>query len=144
MASETGHLVIATCHTPSAAQTVERIVSLFPPHQQPQAVVQLANALRGIIAQRLVPTTRKLERLLACEVLIAKPAIRHCIRESNFHQLSNIIQTSRGEGMQSMDEALLNLYETGEITYDTAITNANDPADMRNRIESHKENRKKK
>jgi len=134
MAAETGHLVIATCHTPSASQTVERIVSVFPPHQQPQAIVQMANCLRGIIAQRLVPTTGRLMRLLAAEVLVVNAAVRHCIRENDLHQLPNIIQTSRQEGMQSMDDCLLQMYHAGEITVDTAISNSNDPADLRARI----------
>jgi twitching motility protein PilT len=134
MAAETGHLVIATCHTPNAYQTVERIVAVFPPHQQSQIVVQLANSLLGIIAHRLVPRIDKLSRLLASEVLIVNPAARHVIRESTFHQLINVIQTNAQEGMYSMDDCLLRMYHAGEISYDTAMATAYDQQYLRGRI----------
>ncbi len=137
IAAETGHLVIATCHTPSTLQTVERIVSIFPENQQLQVFTQLANCLQGILAQRLVPSADKKNRRLATELLLMNPAARRHIRERQLHQLSSIIQMGRKKGMHAMDDSLLNLYEAGEITYDIAICNSQDPAVMRSKI--HKE-----
>lgn len=134
MAAETGHLVIATCHTSNTFQTVERIVSIFPDTQQAQIETQLANCLNGILAQRLIPSADKKRRVLATELLlIGAPARRH-IRESEFHQLINVIQTGRRQGMHSMDDSLFDLYESGDITYEAAINNANDPTGMRKRV----------
>lgn len=133
-AAETGHLVIATCHTPNTMQTVERIVSIFPPDQQNQVVTQLANSLRGIIAQRLVPGANRKERLLATEVLVMNMAARSLIRERDFHKLFSLIQTSQRLGMHTMDESLLKLYDAGDITYDTALSNAQDAQSLRSRI----------
>jgi len=134
VAAETGHLVIATCHTPNAVQTVERIVSVFPYQQQPQVVTQLSNCLQGIIAQRLIPAADKKRRLLACEVLMATPAARHHIRKQQFHQLVSVMQTGQAEGMQTMDDSLRDLYEAGEITYDAAVGNASNPQHMREEL----------
>ena len=134
VAAETGHLVIATCHTPNAVQTVERIVSIFPENQQPQIFTQLSNCLHGIIAQRLVPASDKKSRILASELIIINAAARKHIRDHQIHQLLNVIQTGRKRGMHSLDESLYELYETGEITYDTAITHSRDPAAMKDRI----------
>jgi twitching motility protein PilT len=130
-AAETGHLVIATCHTPNTLQTVERIVSVFPENQQPQVFTQLASSLQGIVAQRLVPAVGKKERRLATELLIMTPAGRKHIRERQLHLLINIVQTGRKQGMHTMDDSLLALYEAGEITYDTAISNSYDPKNLR-------------
>lgn len=130
-AAETGHLVIATLHTPNSLQTMERIMAVFPPEQQQHVVVQLSNCLRGIIAQRLVPSADHSHRLLAAEVLIANTAVRTHIRERSFHQLASVMQLGKREGMQSMDSCLLQLYESGEITYDTALSNASDPSHFR-------------
>jgi twitching motility protein PilT len=137
IAAETGHLVIATCHTPNTLQTVERIVSIFPENQQPQIFTQLANCLQGVVAQRLVPSADKKSRVLATELLIMNAAARKHIRERQLHLLVNIIQMGHKQGMHSMDDSLFSLYETGEITYDTAICNSHDPAALRSRI--HKE-----
>jgi len=134
IAAETGHLVIATCHTRDAAQAVERIVSVFPPEQQRQVVTQLANCLQGVLAQRLVPSADKKERFLVCEVLVANAAARHHIREGQFHQLVSVIQTGRREKMQTMDDSLIELYEAGGITYDMAVSHASDAEGMRNRL----------
>ena len=133
-AAETGHLVIATCHTPNSILTVERIVSVFPPQQQAMVLTQLANSLRGVVAQRLIPSADKTRRLLAAEVLLANHATRHIIREGDFHRLMTVIQMSRTEGMQAMDDSLLDLYYAGEITYDTALNNAQDPNTLKARI----------
>ena len=133
-AAETGHLVIATCHTPNAFQTIERIVSIFPDTQQPQIVTQLSNCLKGVLAQRLVPTANKKSRVLATELLVVEaPAQRH-IREKEFHQLVSVIQTGRKKGMYSMDDSLYDLYQAGEITYEAAINHSTHPTHMRQRI----------
>lgn len=134
MAAETGHLVIATCHTPSTSQTVERIVSIFPGEQQQQVITQLANCLQGVLSQRLLPRADKKGLVLASEMLIINAAAKNHIREREFHLLINIVQTGGRQGMQTMDENIHSLYQAGEITYDTAITNANDPTAMQSRI----------
>lgn len=119
--AETGHLVLTTLHTNSAAQTADRMIDVFPPHQQIQIRSQLANILLGIVSQRLLP---KLSggRIAAAEVLIANTAVRNTIREGKTHQLSNIIQTSAGEGMVSLDDSLAQLVTKGEVSLDDAIT----------------------
>ena len=134
VAAETGHLVIATCHTPSALQTVERIVSIFPENQQPQIFLQLSNSLQGILAQRLVPSADKKTRRLATELLIMNAASRKHIRERELHQLTTVIQMGRKIGMHTMDDSLLALYEAGEITYDTAINSSHEPTEMRKKL----------
>jgi twitching motility protein PilT len=138
VAAETGHLVIATCHTPNALQTVERIVSIFPENQQPQIFAQLANSLQGIIAQRLVPSADKKQRLLATELLIINPAARKHIRDRQLHMLVNVIQMGRKAGMHLMDDSLMEFYEAGEITYDTAVNYSHDPGEMRKKIHQQK------
>jgi twitching motility protein PilT len=133
-AAETGHLVIATCHTPNTFQTIERIVSIFPDTQQPQIITQLANCLKGVLAQRLVPSADKKKRVLSTELLLMNAPARRHIRQNEFHQLINVIQTGRRKGMHSMDDSLIELYEAGEITYEAAITNSHDATEMRKRI----------
>lgn len=134
IAAETGHLVIATCHTPNTVQTVERIVSIFPENQQPQIFTQLSNCLQGILAQRLVPSADKKDRILATELIIMNAPARKHIRDRQLYQLTSIIQMGRKKGMHTMDDSLLDLYESGEITYDIAIRNSHDPAAFRSRI----------
>jgi twitching motility protein PilT len=134
VAAETGHLVIATCHTPNTLQTVERIVSIFPENQQPQIFAQLANSLQGVIAQRLVPSADRKRRILATELLIVSPVARKNIRDRQLHMLVNVIQMGRKAGMHLMDDSLMELYEAGEITYDTAVNYSHDPGEMRKRI----------
>lgn len=124
--AETGHLVFTTLHTNSAAQTADRIVDVFPPHQQQQVRMQLANVLLGVVSQRLIPKTQG-GRVAACEIMIANSAVRNTIREGKTHQLSNIIQTSAAEGMISMDKVLSELVSKGDITIDNALTWAMDP-----------------
>lgn len=138
IAAETGHLVIATCHTPNTLQTVERIVSLFPESQQPQVFVQMSNCLQGVLAQRLIPSADKKRRVLATELLLVNPPARKHIRDRQLHLLVNVIQMGHKEGMHLMDDSLLMLYEAGRITYDTALNYSHDVAQMRNRI--HKPN----
>lgn len=134
MAAETGHLVIATCHTPNTHQTMERIVSIFPENQQAQVATQLANSLRGILAQRLLPSADKKSRVLATEFIFIEPAARRLIRDQEFHQLVTVIQTGRRRGMHTMDDSLYKLYESGSITYESAINNATRPSEMKDRI----------
>jgi twitching motility protein PilT len=115
--AETGHLVFATLHTNSAAQSIDRMVDVFPPHQQTQVRTQLSNILMAICAQRLVPAIGG-GRIVAAEVLIANPAIRALIRDGKTHQIDNAIQTGADQGMQTMDRTLAKLVQTGVITYD--------------------------
>ena len=126
VAAETGHFVIATLHTPNAAGTIDRIVSVFPAMQQNQIITQLANALQGVITQLLLPRADKRGRVLAAEVLIVNTAVRNCIRERQIHQIDSVIQTSKRAGMQSMDASLFDLYERGDITIDTALAHTRD------------------
>jgi twitching motility protein PilT len=127
--AETGHLVFATLHTNSASQSIDRMVDVFPPHQQPQIRSQLANILMAICSQRLVPSIGG-GRIAAAEILIATPAVRNIIREGKSHQLEAVIQTGAEFGMQSMDKTLVNLIHNGTITYDEARTFAVDPDEL--------------
>lgn len=117
--AETGHLVFATLHTNSASQSIDRMIDVFPPHQQPQVRSQLSNILMGICAQRLVPAIGG-GRVVAAEILVANPAVRSVIREGKTHQLDTIIQTGADQGMQTMDRTLVKLVQTGVITHDSA------------------------
>lgn len=117
--AETGHLVFATLHTNSAAQSIDRMVDVFPPHQQPQIRAQLANILAAICSQRLVPAIGG-GRIAAAEILVATPAVRNIIREGKSHQLDAVIQTGSEFGMQSMDKTLVELIHSGTISYDEA------------------------
>ncbi|RYF27789.1 MAG: type IV pilus twitching motility protein PilT [Chloroflexi bacterium] len=117
--AETGHLVLGSLHTNSAAQSIDRMIDVFPPHQQPQIRAQLANILMAICSQRLVPAIGG-GRVVAAEVLIANPAVRNIIREGKSHQLDAVIQTGADAGMQTMDRTLVGLVQSGTITYDDA------------------------
>ena len=112
--AETGHLVLTTLHTNSAAQTADRIINVFPPHQQEQIRMQLANVLIGIVSQRLLPRVAG-GRIVAAEILIANNAVRTMIREGKSHQVDNIISTSAAEGMIGLDKVLAELVSKGEI-----------------------------
>lgn len=117
--AETGHLVFATLHTNSAAQSIDRMIDVFPPHQQPQIRSQLSNILMSIVSQRLLPAIGG-GRTAAAEILVVTSAVRNIIREGNTHQLDAVIQTGSEYGMQSMDNTLANLVHNGVITYDEA------------------------
>lgn len=117
--AETGHLVFATLHTNNAAQSIDRMVDVFPSHQQAQIRTQLSNILMAICSQRLIPAIGG-GRVAATEVLIATPAVRNIIREGKTHQLDAVIQTGSEFGMQSMDKTLINLIHGGTISYDEA------------------------
>lgn len=117
--AETGHLVFATLHTNSAAQSIDRMIDVFPSHQQPQVRSQLSNMLMAVCAQRLVPAIGG-GRVVAAEIMIANSAIRALIRDGKTHQLDTAIQTGADQGMQTMDRTLAKLVQTGVITYDSA------------------------
>jgi twitching motility protein PilT len=117
--AETGHLVFATLHTNGAAQSIDRMIDVFPPHQQPQIRAQLSNILMAIVSQRLIPTIGG-GRIAAAEILIANSAVRNIIREGKTHQLEAVIQTGSEVGMQQMDKTLVNLVHAGTITYEEA------------------------
>jgi twitching motility protein PilT len=133
IAAETGHLVIATLHTPDATQTIQRIYSVFPSSQQNFITVQLANSIQAIIAQKLLPRASGQGRVLACEICVATHAVRNHIRDQQVHMLYSEMQTGRKHKMQTMDQVLLELYQQGDISYDVAITNAHEPDLIRHR-----------
>ena len=126
-AAETGHLVLATLHSPSVAQALERIIGVFDGNVQRQILLQLANTLQAIIAQDLVPSADRARRVLAFELLIATTAVRNLIRENNLHQLDNCLQTGAKDGMVLKDSCLYDLYCRCAITYETATSRARNP-----------------
>jgi twitching motility protein PilT len=120
--SETGHLTLATLHTNSAVQTINRIIDVFPPHQQEQIRVQLSFVLEGVLSQQLIGKKSGKGRVLAVELLIPNPAIRNLIREDKIHQIYSMMQTGQAKfGMQTMNQSLIELYTKGHITYEDAI-----------------------
>jgi len=120
-AAETGHLVYGTLHTQDAAQTVDRVIDVFPPHQQQQIRVQLAGALQGVVSQQLCRTSDGKGRVVASEVLVVTPAIRNLIREGKTHQISSAMQAGGKYGMVTMDQTLADLVKRGRITYETGV-----------------------
>ena len=126
-AAETGHLVLATMHSPNVSHAMERIIGVFDGNAQRQIILQLSNSLQGIIAQDLLPAADRTKRVLAYELLVANGAVRNLIREGQMHQLENMIQTGRKEGMMLMDNCLYDLYCKCLITYDTAVSRARHP-----------------
>lgn len=133
-AAETGHLVLSTLHTIGAASTVDRVIDVFPPHQQQQIRVQLANVLEAVISQQLIPRTDGKGRVAAFEVLHANHAVRNLIREGKSHQLMSVMQTNRKAGMIAMDEAIMQLFYDGKIDREMAIQFAQDPEGMEHKI----------
>lgn len=127
--AETGHLVFATLHTNSAAQTVDRIVDVFPPHQQQQVKTQLSFTLAAILSQRLIPSLEK-KRVVASEILLANPAVKNSIREGQTHLIDNIIQTSAEVGMLTLEMDLARLVKTGKISLDQARSFALRPGEL--------------
>jgi len=126
-AAETGHLVLATMHSPNVSHALERVVGVFEGSAQRQIILQLSNALQGIIAQELLPAADRTRRVLAYELIVANGAVRNLIRENQLHQLENTIQTGRKDGMTLMDNCLYDLYCKCLITYDTALSRARHP-----------------
>ncbi len=127
--AETGHLVFATLHTNSAAQSIDRIIDVFPAHQQPQIRSQLANVLNGICSQRLIPAIEG-GRIAAAEIMVANSAVRSVVREGKTHQLDMAIQTGVDQGMQTMDRELASLVKSGKVSYDVAHEFAVDAAEF--------------
>ena len=130
-AAETGHLVFATLHTQDAPQTVDRIIDVFPSHQQQQVRVQLASSLQAVVTQQLVPTKAKTGRAVAVEVLIATPAIRNLVREGKTHQIYSSMQAGGKFGMQTMDQSLADLVKAGKVSMETAIERCSNVEDLR-------------
>ncbi len=133
-AAETGHLVLATLHTNNSAETIDRVIDVFPPGQQEQIRVQLANNLAAVISQQLLKRVGAPGRIVACEVMIATSAIRNLIREAKVHQIPSILQTSGEVGMTSMDQSLRDLYHAGEISYEDALNRAMNPEELKKLI----------
>ncbi|RQD78533.1 MAG: type IV pilus twitching motility protein PilT [Halanaerobium sp. MSAO_Bac5] len=133
-ASETGHLVLATLHTNDAPSTVERIIDVFPAHQQQQVRIQLASSISGIISQQLLPSADNKSRVAALEILIATSAVRNIIREGKTHQLVSAMQTGGKYGMVMMNNYLVDLYKEGKIAYDEAVRRSDDPEYVKKKI----------
>ncbi|WP_075718184.1 type IV pilus twitching motility protein PilT [Roseburia sp. 499] len=134
-AAETGHLVFSTLHTNSAADSIDRVIDVFPPHQQQQIRIQLAGVIEGVVAQQLLPVQKTGGRVAAYEVMLSSPAISNLIREGKAFQIPSMIQTSRKEGMQTMDDAIYDLYMRNLISAETAIAYAHEPNGMRNKVQ---------
>ena len=130
-AAETGHLVFATLHTQSAPQTIDRVIDVFPAHQQDQVRVQLSVALMGGMTQQLLPTADGSGRVVACEVLVPTPAVRNLIREGKTHQIPSAMQTGSSVGMQTMDAALAGLIRAGKISQRLAESRSSTPEELR-------------
>ena len=128
--AETGHLVLATLHTSDAVQTINRIVDVFPAHQQQQVRIQLSFVLLEVLAQQLIPGVSGSGRQLAVEVLLANSATRALIREGKAHQIYSVIQTSQREGMRTMNHSLAELFSSKAITYEEAIARSHDPEEL--------------
>ncbi|HMS54743.1 MAG TPA: type IV pilus twitching motility protein PilT [Fimbriimonadaceae bacterium] len=133
-AAETGHLVFATLHTNNAAESIDRMIDVFPPGQQEQIRVQLANNIQAVIAQQLLPRAGSPGRVPAVEVMIASPAIRNLIRENKTHQLPSMIQTSAQQGMIAMDQSLRDLYLKGFVTLEEAMLRAQNVEELKKMI----------
>ncbi|MGQ0612746.1 MAG: type IV pilus twitching motility protein PilT [Planctomycetaceae bacterium] len=129
--SETGHLTFATLHTSDTVQSINRIVDVFPSHQQQQVRTQLSFVLQAVFCQQLVPRSNGRGRVLACEVMIGNPAIRALIRDNKAHQIYSLIQTGGKFGMKTMNQALFELYQAGHITFDEAMGHTTDPEDLK-------------
>jgi len=130
-AAETGHLVLATLHTGDAAQTIDRIIDVFPPHQQQQVRIQLSMTLQGIVVQQLLPKIGGKGRVAALEILLATPAVRNIIRETKTQQLGTVLQTGAKIGMQTMDNSLRDLVRQGIVDSDEALSRAVDPETLK-------------
>jgi twitching motility protein PilT len=134
-AAETGHLVFATLHTQDAAQTVDRIIDVFPPHQQQQVRVQLAGTLHGVVSQQLLPSADGKGRVAAREVMVITPAIANLIRENKTHQIYSAIDTGSKFGMMSMDNCLLELVNKRVLEPDVALAKSHNPQSLAKRID---------
>ncbi|MBI4335811.1 MAG: type IV pilus twitching motility protein PilT [Candidatus Omnitrophica bacterium] len=135
--AETGHLVFASLHTSDCVQTINRVIDVFPAHQQQQIRVQLSFVLIGIVSQQLIPKSSGRGRVLATEVLIASPAVRSLVRESKIHQIYSVIQTSQKDGMYTMNQSLYELNKAGKITHEDAFLRTLDPEDLGRLFKAH-------
>jgi len=133
-AAETGHLVLTTLHTPNVVNAIDRIIDVFPPHQQEQVRVQLADILAGVIYQKLIPSIDGSNRVVACEVMLNNQAVSNLIRSKKNYQLMTVIQGASDKGMQTLDEAIYKLYEEGRINRDQALANCVDQAQLKDRM----------
>ncbi len=124
--AETGHLILTTGHAPSAAQAMERIIDLFPPHERPLAQARLASLLLGVLCQTLVPRADGSGRIATVEIMLANPAVRNLIREGKIYQLHNVIRTHSQLGMELLDQSLVNLHRKGVISYENLLAFCND------------------
>lgn len=125
--AETGHLVLATLHTNSAAESINRVIDAFPGHQQPQIRAQLAFVLEGVVTQTLLPRARGRGRVAAAEIMLCTPAIRACIRDEKVHQIYSLLQAGKKHGMQTMNDALSQLYMKGDVAMDECVKRSPDP-----------------
>ena len=130
-AAETGHLVLTTLHTPSAPQTVDRIIDVFPPHQQQQVRVQLSLVLEAVLCQTLLPRADGSGRVAAVEIMVATSAVRNLIREGKTHQLLNVVQTGAQSGMRTLDQDLAALCQAGVVTMEDALSRCQMPGELR-------------
>ncbi len=130
-AAETGHLVFGTLHTQDAPQSIDRIIDVFPSHQQEQIRVMLAGALQGVVTQQLVPTADGKGRALAAEVLVVTPAMRNLVREAKIHQVYSLMQSGGQHGMVTMDQSLAALVKSGKVSFDTALERCHDQSELR-------------
>jgi twitching motility protein PilT len=128
--AETGHLAFATLHTNSCAETINRIIDVFPSNQQAQVRAQLAFVLEGVITQTLLPRAKGTGRVAACEVMVCTPAVRACIRDDKVHQIYSIMQAGKKFGMQTLNDALYQLYVQGEVTLEEALQHSSDPNEL--------------
>jgi twitching motility protein PilT len=128
--AETGHLCLATLHTNSAAETINRVIDVFPAHQQPQVRAQLAFVLEGVLTQQLLPKARGRGRSMAAEIMVCTPAIRACIRDDKVHQIYSIMQAGKKHGMQTLNDALQQLYIQREVAFEEALKRSPDPQEF--------------
>jgi twitching motility protein PilT len=129
-AAETGHLVFGTLHTQDAPQTIDRVIDVFPPHQQEQIRVMLAGALQGVVSQQLMKTVDGQSRVAAVEVMVATSAIRNLVREGKVHQMYSLMQAGRAHGMVTMDQSLAALVKSGRVSYESALAKCTNTADF--------------
>ena len=132
-AAETGHLVLSTLHTVGAANTIDRIIDVFPANQQQQIRIQLSQILQTVVSQRILPTVDG-DVVPAFEIMHLNSAVRNLIREAKTHQIDSVIQSSAGEGMLAMDSSICELYKAGRVSYETAMKFAMNPEQLEKRI----------
>jgi twitching motility protein PilT len=128
--AETGHLCLATLHTNSAAESINRIIDVFPSHQQSQVRAQLAFVLEGVVTQTLLPRSRGEGRIIAAEVMVCTPAVRACIRDDKIHQIYSILQAGKKHGMQTLNDALYQLYMQREVALEDCVKASSDPSEF--------------